>query len=730
MIDEDEEASDSIRKVNSVQDFRLAEEPIYKTELEDQSTGSTQPECGESFVFRRDDTSVVIWSLVLLVLLLYVGTIFLYRFAFVDFHIGPTGIAPLGEHDLGWAVWNHIVDGLFWFDLIFNFFLAYEDRTGHEVLNMWLIAKRYLSCMFWLNLLACLPEAVLGELLRSIFTTKDDGPVNDLGVTRVYRLQRISRLARLSRLTRLTKLATFKFMIPGWDWFRSLRGVRVTNFVMGLFFTCHLLACGWYLTAALHDLDGDVTVTWVGQYTVTVSGEERSLLKQGPLEQWLVAMYFVLTVFTTVGFGDISANTEAEIFFVVLIMFVGAVVHSIIISEVIQVVTSTDRDREFQQHQLQLLDAFALHVDLEPEFFQSIRADVKKRSRQWKVNQTFDKEEMKALLLSKYMPAKIIGKLPPVLFGGQLCQNMFIRCCSAVHPMPARLPSLMAMHLLPAEFDSGEVVFQLHDQAFNLSLVLQGVFAYVGLPTPEGGLDAMLSISSVDNISPEAPKLGVSQVSTIQTVRASLPMFLSGTASVMTTTPTSSQTSQQGLYPYRLFGPNTYFGDLELRGASLRRATMRCERAGPDGSASTLLLRKHDLVELIQEFPQFGDVWTAAAGRRESLRRMALKRLTQPRSCRHLAAATIQHAFRRRKNRRGSRSAGRTQRRTEAIVAHSMRARPSGAFAATSEQPHAFIKSEVAKMNNHIGDLQAEMVDQRNAMAEVKEALHALMLNS
>ena len=37
-----------------------------------------------------------------------------------------------------------------------------------------------------------------------------------------------------------------------WKWLQTLRGVRIINVLVGLFFSVHLLACGWYMCASLH----------------------------------------------------------------------------------------------------------------------------------------------------------------------------------------------------------------------------------------------------------------------------------------------------------------------------------------------------------------------------------------------------------------------------------------------------------------------------------------------
>jgi CRP-like cAMP-binding protein len=607
----------SLVSTDTVND-KLFEEDAFPLVDSKASEADQRENCGERFVFTERDTLVTVWSVVLLLVLIYVGTIFLFRFAFLTFHLDETGINPLAENMLAWNVWDYIVDALFWFDLIFNFFLSFEDARGHEVKDMWRIAKRYLKGRFWFNLLACLPTEAAKGIVHVIFHLTDTGPSTDLGVIRIFRLHRMTRLSkiatRMARLASLAKLAQFKIKVRGWEWFKSLRGVRVMNFLLKLMFISHLMACGWYLTAALHN---DPSITWVGRRKVVVDGEERPLLGVGPVEQWMTSMYFILTVFTTVGFGDISAGTEAEIVYIVLTMFVGAVVHSIIISEVIEVVTSTSRTDEFIQKQTQLLEAFSCHANLDPKLHDRILVDLKRRSRLWAGNTSFDKEELKTLLLSKYMPRSVISQLPQGLHCGQLCKNIFLQQEFTRYSMPARLPSLMAIHLISVEFMSGEIIYQLHDFAFYLSLVLDGVFACVGFPGSDGGRDAM-SFSWGSSRSFGHDKGGM---------------------------PARQLNEEQGmsklLFPYRLFGPNSYVGDLECITSTMRRSTVRCERSG-----KMLILKKPDLFELINEFPHYGELWAAAAWRRESLRKKALKQLKAPLNYHNFAVIMIQRFIR------------------------------------------------------------------------------------
>lgn len=69
-------------------------------------------------------------------------------------------------------------------------------------------------------------------------------------------------------------------------------------------------------------------------------------------------------VFTTVGFGDMFPVSVGEIMYVCMLMGIGAVVHSIVISEVINVVTTQDKANEFVSKQNDLIESFVSHTEV------------------------------------------------------------------------------------------------------------------------------------------------------------------------------------------------------------------------------------------------------------------------------------------------------------------------------------------------------------------------------
>lgn len=580
-----------------------------------------------------------IWNILLAILLVYTGTVFPYRLCFVEL-----SISGQAETNVGWTTVEWIVDGLFYIDLIANFFFSFRDNDGTEVRNLKRTSLRYLKGYFALNAIACIPPPLVGLIVEELFTTNDNVSVNKS--TRLPRLQRISRLARLTRLTRLGKLFSFVMENPVWKWFQSLRGVRVINLVFGLCWAVHLVACGWYLTASLHS-ESDQEYTWVAS---------RGLLEAGPVEQWFHANYFVLTVFTTVGFGDMSATTMGEIVYVCFTMVIGAVVHSIIMSEVINVVMSVDQSALELNSQKELVMGFARHADLQgPVMKDLLNFFERHRSKR----QQFDRERMRQLITTCSMPRELVGDLIRGAFNGRLENNQLITTCLRYEKrMPPRFPLLVALALSGRRFYARELVYSAYDAPWNLFLVTSGTFAHIAFPSRQGGMIEMPPecIDLTRTPQPSSSHLVDYAMATKRNLSVSGIAFSSVMSRRLSKTATSSRITEEKekkrhmrstLFPYQLFGVGTYFGEAELllEPGRSRFSSCRCETEDP-GGGSVLQLHVSDLMKLCNEFPRFATAWRAASCRREERRKKLLQRLRHGHHYRGFAAMTIQRYVR------------------------------------------------------------------------------------
>jgi len=545
------------------------------------------------------------WTVLITILLVYVGTYFLFRLCFIEFRLTtPLDLLPVDANGnttdpIGdfermpskfWDAFEDFTNFIFWIDLASNFFFSYRDGTNREVLDIRKTASNYLWGSFCINLIACIPP----DAIKLLFSSFIGGAPENLNQgLRVARLQRVSRLARLVRVTRLAKLGSqSKKMVK---WFEKHKGARIINLGFGLLWLVHILACGWYLCAALHS---DPRETWVARRVVDNAGD--TLITRYASEQWFHAMYFVFTVFTTVGFGDMSAVTQGEMVYVCGLMIIGVVYHSIIMSQVINTVTSNDHTNEFVMQQRDLIDAFSDQTELKAASREEMTKWIYACAKNW-MGQEYSKSDMKKLIMGKNMPRQLLGSVPQNLFQGKLVQNSLLTICQGICNTPPRLPLLLALALVRTDFQRKEVVYEENDYPFNLFLVYSGVFAFCTTSTATPARSSRITKSDAAEF-----------------------------------------------HPYMLFAPGSYFGDMECIDSSPRRATAMCMSA----RGALLSFSTEEFKELIIEFPEFGAQWRRAATNREWLRVNKLAGIRFGVHYKDLASMTIQKWFRARERRR------------------------------------------------------------------------------
>jgi len=550
-------------------------EDTYETEKAKVEAGGSRFGI-QRFIMHPDNNIRRIWTCLVVGLLVYTGTIFIYRLIFVRFYV-PREL----EVPKFWTAFDSMVDVMFLLDLMIQFLFTYTSEKGHEVALPRKIAIRYLSGWFWVNAISCVPEEVANAIYTSMSNHEASSHAN--GGHRSLRLVRMQRMTKIVRMLRLVKLTQLTERLNLDTYIQRYKVVAVLNTLFGLVWAVHVMACGWYLCAALHS---DPLETWLARRLVGVN--EEMLLNCSPFDQWAHSMYFVFAVFTTVGFGDISAFTTGEIMYVTLTMMVGAIVHSLIVGQVISEVTSDNTVNAFLKNKLKLAKEFAAHANLDAAGAKALSIWLEQSARDLMTEQ-FKMDEMHQLVAND-MPLSLMKELHGRLFQGQLAKNLFLQAPYVV--TPPRLPLLMSLVLTPKSYESGQLLYQAGDAAFHMYLVLSGTFAFVARP--------------------ERP---------------------------------SKSPRANEMWPYQLFSHKSYFGNFELHGGvkQFRRATARCESE----RGHALRLPREHYCRLCAEFPQFSAAWHGESLRREALRCQLLAGHVRMLNYRVLAARRLQKYFRR-----------------------------------------------------------------------------------
>eukprot|EP00927_Polykrikos_kofoidii_P005173 TRINITY_DN12061_c0_g1_i2.p1 TRINITY_DN12061_c0_g1~~TRINITY_DN12061_c0_g1_i2.p1 ORF type:complete len:778 (+),score=104.56 TRINITY_DN12061_c0_g1_i2:68-2401(+) len=617
--------------------------------------------CGSQFVWRENTLFRRCWEVTLAILLLYVSTVFIYRLAFVELHIESEIVQAQF-----WTDVDTIANALFRFDLVFQFFVSFRDRQDIEIISLRKCVHHYVFSDFVINLFACLPEAWIGHAITASAihaerVDEDRGNVNQ--AAGALRLQRVTRLTRLLRLGRIVRLITFMRKYRPLRLLMQSRAMRCLHFGFILTIAIHILACLWYLSAAgfsevREDGESPYSQTWVGRRGITdgPNGEARSLLEADPSIQWMHSVYFVLTVFSTVGFGDMSAVTTPEIVCVLVIIVVGSVVQSIIISQVISILTNDDLAQAFITEQENLINRFANHTKIDETCVSAMHVWVQRNGKMLYAN-TYDREEIRRVICER-LPREILGEVPEKLFGGRLISNRFLACFLEEGSTPPRLPINLALCLHETHFVAGEIVYQMCDYPTSIFFVFGGTFACIGRVSPGGGFDdfadetemthanSTSSISTTCRARPSVASIG-------STMKSSWSMPLSPQR-VRDLAPVPRMLLQQfkagedddghvivhhykDMFPYRTFSKDSYFGEFEVMFGKTRGCSVRCET----NQAFSFVCNKNDFGKIATDFPEMEFSWRLAAKRRERLRLRSLMQLTRKYNSYQLAASII-----------------------------------------------------------------------------------------
>lgn len=292
-------------------------------------------------LFTPDNGFLKYWSFVLLGCMLWTATIMPYRLCFFE-----------EAYDV-WFGLDMFVDGIFMLDILITFNSAYEERANIIIYDRKKIALKYAKGWLFFDLFACIPF--------QLFMSEDGGNYNRLvrlaRIPRIYRLVRIVRLVRVFRLVKnqgfFTKISNLLKMNAGI--------MRMLKFSVTTILIVHIVGCFWYYIAKIEEFSPD---TWVIRHNIENESNE---------EKYLASVYWVFTTLTTVGFGDIQANTVYERVFAIVLMGFGVGFYSYTISNLSTIISTMDIRTYNLKARLNALNDFEKATTLPEELKKKIR---------------------------------------------------------------------------------------------------------------------------------------------------------------------------------------------------------------------------------------------------------------------------------------------------------------------------------------------------------------------
>ncbi len=271
-------------------------------------------------------------------------------------------------------------DLLFIADVGINFITGYFDHeVGKYVFDRRLIARKYLRGWFWIDFPTSIPTGLIFELAleASEFTS----------IAALPRMLRLLRIIRLVKLLRVFKLVSLMSKWEGTSTFWQF--IRLVKFFLLIFFTAHIGACAFMLSAVLTaDAGGYYDHnSWVVRYRE----DARRVEPYTPGELYVVAMYWALSTLTTVGYGDVVPYLTIEVATACAVMFAGSCTMGYIIGNVASLIAHEDHINVVIKDRIRIMNSYMKYRGLPQRLTDRVRRHYEF---QWKRTCVYDESAL------------------------------------------------------------------------------------------------------------------------------------------------------------------------------------------------------------------------------------------------------------------------------------------------------------------------------------------------
>ncbi|XP_072106088.1 voltage-gated inwardly rectifying potassium channel KCNH6-like isoform X4 [Mobula birostris] len=254
-----------------------------------------------------------VWDWLILLLVIYTAIFTPYSAAFL-----LNDQEEVRRRDCGYScnplsVVDLMVDIMFMIDIFINFRTTYVNSNDEVVSNPVRIAIHYFKGWFLIDMVAAIPFDLL------IFRSGSEETTTLIGLLKTARLLRLVRVAR--KLDRYSEY-----------------GAAVLFLLMCTFaLIAHWLACIWYAIGNVERTFLQPRIGWLDSLGDQIGKQYlENDTSSGPTikDKYVTALYFTFSSLTSVGFGNVSPNTNSEKIFTICVMLIGSLMYASIFGNV------------------------------------------------------------------------------------------------------------------------------------------------------------------------------------------------------------------------------------------------------------------------------------------------------------------------------------------------------------------------------------------------------------
>lgn len=264
--------------------------------------------------------------------------------------------AGLKPYDDTQSIVELILVGIFVIDIVVTFNLAYvDDETGDIVYDKNKIARTYCEYYFWIDIMGVFPFYVC--LLKMT-----DQYGQNTTTAQYLALVRLVRMVRLRRMAQVFDILQYNAKI-------GLMTLTLTrNFAFALVWS-HFAACVMHFIARQYNYDP--VNTWIGgSYSFANETESKT-------ELYLTSLYWSVTTFTTVGYGDFSPVNSVEQVWGMIYMLLNIIFQAWVIGSITLLIVRQDEKTGEYREALAQLNLFATINDFDRPMMKSLKSQLR-----------------------------------------------------------------------------------------------------------------------------------------------------------------------------------------------------------------------------------------------------------------------------------------------------------------------------------------------------------------
>ncbi|XP_048390565.1 potassium voltage-gated channel subfamily H member 8 [Stegostoma tigrinum] len=245
------------------------------------------------------------------------------------------------------SVSDIFVEILFMLDIMLNFRTTYVSKSGQVVYDPRSICVHYATTWFFVDLIAALPFDLLYAFNINVYFG-----VHLLKTVRLLRLlrllQKLDRYSQYSAVV-LTLLMSMFALIAHWMaciWYfigqKEIEANDLSTWEIGWLHELAKRLGTPYVSissmSAYNSVNSTSQVTSANSSSGTNSSSFELLGGPSIRSSYITSLYFALSSLTSVGFGNVSANTDAEKIFSICTMLIGALMHAVVFGNVTAII--------------------------------------------------------------------------------------------------------------------------------------------------------------------------------------------------------------------------------------------------------------------------------------------------------------------------------------------------------------------------------------------------------